>query len=126
MSKKTKTPKDREKAALKFFNQPEGFGCWLLRYMDDGYEANDDGRGDVQTECPDDAKHARAITARQYAKVMRDNLVKYLKTEEGLNDLRATTDKVYSDLTSDLDGVGDEDEEEEEDDGLTSSNSRMR
>lgn len=121
MPKKLKTPKDREKAARKFFDEPEGFGCWLLRYMDDGYEANDDGRCDVQVENPDDAKHARAINARQYAELMRDNLIKYLKTEQGLNDLRATTDKVYSDLTSDRDGVGDEDEDEgEEDDGLTS------
>lgn len=114
MPKKLKTPKDREKAARKFFDEPDGFGCWLLRYMDDGYEANDDGRCDVQVENPDDAKHARAINARQYAELMRDNLIKYLKTEQGLNDLRATTDKVYSDLTSDRDGVGDEEEEDDE------------
>lgn len=117
---KTKTPKDREKAAKKYFTEPEGFGCWLLRYMDDGYEANDDGRCDVQAENPDDAKHARAITAVQYAELMRDNLIAYLKTKQGLNDLRATTDKVYSDLTSDRDEGEDDEDEEEEDDGLTS------
>ena len=108
-----KTKKTREEAAARHFSDHRAFGTMFLNFMEYGHEVDVDGGTDgfyvVDAECPDDVRHARSLSAKKYAELMRTNIVQYLATPAGLRDLRAITDQMHQELVEA--GEGDDGDE---------------
>jgi hypothetical protein len=96
-----KTPKQRKAAAIKFFSRPDNVGSWIMDLLEEGWNACDDGRCDVQGENPTEARHARTLTREEFADAHRRGLIAFLRTPEGAKEFARAMRASYDELTED-------------------------
>lgn len=113
-TKKVNSLADRRKNAKDFFEKSDVVGPWILGLVEEGFDNANDGSCHIATENPEEARHAKALSLRQYTEAHRVNLIAFLSTTKGLRELERALTSSYNELQDDPEF--DEEEEEDEDD----------
>lgn len=98
-----RTPEQRAATAIKFFANPAQTGPWIMGLLEAGADACDDGRCDPLSENPTEARHARAISEKEYIESSLRGFIAYLQTRAGAEEFDSIISRSYEDLTQDSD-----------------------
>jgi len=89
--------------AKRFFAKPDNVGSWLVDLIEIGYDEGNDGRCNIASENPEEARYAKALSLEEFANAHRKGLIKFLKTDEGKRAFAHALAASYEDLQDDVD-----------------------